>query len=97
MGSRNLDTLLQPYRKAAKRPRAKTKAPAPPVFDAAVGQFGVERTFWMSYAVTKVEGGKIKIEGYPPMSMVEARQLMHRIVDFGADQLIGRFGFGATV
>lgn len=23
-----------------------------------------------------------------------AKQLMHRLVDFGADQLIGKFGFG---
>ena len=60
------------------------------VYEAQPG--AVRRTFWMGYAVTPHSDG-IKIEGQPPMSIVEARRFMHSVVDLGCDDLIKRFGY----
>lgn len=50
------------------------------------------RTFWIGYAVEPCTKG-VKIEGQPCMTMAEARQFMHMVVDVGADDLVRRFGY----
>ena len=60
------------------------------VYEATPGS--IKRTFWMGYAIEKHKDG-IKLEGQLPMSIAEARQFMHKVVDDGADDLIRRFGY----